>query len=293
MVNSTIIPRGPTPRRLALVLGSGGVRSVAALGIADVLTSEGLRPDLLVGCSSGAIFAATIAMGLSSNESLALATRLWSADLTQKKRWQAYAQLIAPKLFGFDASFSLRDARSIAVRIQEAFGPRLIERLPTSLRVVTTETATGKCVVLARGSISNALRASVALPFIFPSVEIDGRRLSDGVLSNPLPVSVAHDAHAVLALGFRGVMPRRIDRPARLVAQVSTAMINNLQQAHLTAAAAAGQRVLSIGLDLDRRIGLWETAAMPRIFEAGRKAALQHLPAIRALLNDYESKVAA
>jgi NTE family protein len=45
-----------------------------------------------------------------------------------------------------------------------------------------------------------------------PSVEIDGRRLSDGVVSNPLPVSVAHDARAVIALGFRGVMPRPIDR---------------------------------------------------------------------------------
>ena len=293
MVNSTISSRPSKPLRLALVLGSGGVRSVAALGIADVLAAEGLRPDLLVGCSSGAIFAATIAMGLSSSESLALATRLWSADLTQKKRWQAYAQLIAPRLFGFDAGFSIRDARLIAGRIQDAFGPRLIEELPTSLRVVTTEMATGNSVVLRRGSVSNALRASVALPFLFPSVEIDGRRLSDGVLSNPLPVSVASDAHAVLALGFQGVMPRRIDRPARLVAQVSTAMINNLQQTHISAAIAAGQRVLNIELDLSGRIGLWETAAMPRIFEAGRRAALSNLPAIHALVRDYESKEAA
>jgi NTE family protein len=292
MVNSTTAARGPAPLRLALVLGSGGVRSVAALGIADVLAREGLRPDLLVGCSSGAIFAATIAMGLSSRESLALATRLWSADLTQKKRWHAYAQLVAPKLFGFDASFSLRDSRSIGIRIEEAFGSRLLDNLPTPLRVVTTETTTGNCVVLTRGRIADALRASVALPFIFPSVEIDGRRLGDGVLSNPLPVSVAHDAHTVLALGFQGVMPRRIDRPSRLMAQVSTAMINNLQRTHLKAAAAAGQRVFSIGLDLDRRIGLWETAAMPRIYEAGRNAALRHLPAIRALL-DCENREAA
>ena len=86
MVNSTISSRQAKPLRLALVLGSGGVRSVAALGIADVLATEGLRPDLLVGCSSDAIFAATVAMELSSKESLALATRLWSADLTQRKR---------------------------------------------------------------------------------------------------------------------------------------------------------------------------------------------------------------
>jgi len=294
MTNSTTAARPISPpRRLALVLGSGGVRSVAALGIAEVLASEGLRPDLLVGCSSGAIFAATIAMGLSSKDALELSMKLWSADLTQKTRWQAYAQLIAPKLFGFDAGFSLRDAHSIANRIREAFNSRLLQDLPTPLRVVTTETATGDCAVLTRGRICDALRASVALPFIFPSVEIDGRRLSDGVISNPLPVSVAHDANVVLALGFEGLMPRRIDRPSRLVSQVSTSMINNLQRTHLLAAQAAGQRVLSIELELDRRIGLWETAAMPRIFEAGRNAAQHYLPDIRALVGQGSAQQAA
>jgi NTE family protein len=269
---------------LALVLGSGGVRSVAALGIADVLTAEGLQPDLIVGCSSGAIFGATLAMGLSSSDSLALAMRLWSADLTQKKRWSAYAQLVAPKLLGFDAGFSLRDAKLIARRIVDAYGSRCLEGLPTALRVVTTDMMTGESVVLTRGSVAQALRASIALPFLFPSVDVDGRRLGDGVISNPLPISVASDAHAVIALGFRGVMPRRIDRPSRLIAQVSTAMINNLQQSRVDAARAAGQRVLLLDLDIDRRIGLWETAAMPRIFEAGRRAAAQHLFAIRGLI---------
>jgi NTE family protein len=117
--------------------------------------------------------------------------------------------------------------------------------------------------------------------------------LSDGVLSNPLPVSVASDAHVVLALGFSGVMPRRVDRPARLIAQVSTAMINNLQQTHISAAVAAGLRVLNIELDLSDRISLWDTSAMPRIFEAGRRAARQNLPAIHALLRSYEDKDAA
>jgi NTE family protein len=56
--------------RLALVLGSGGVRSIAAIGIADVLAREGIRPDLIVGCSSGALFGALIAMGMTSDEAL-------------------------------------------------------------------------------------------------------------------------------------------------------------------------------------------------------------------------------
>jgi NTE family protein len=80
-------------------------------------------------------------------------------------------------------------------------------------------------------------------------------------------------------------MPRRIDRASRLVAQVTTAMINNLQQARIDAARAAGQRMLHIEIDIDKRIGLWDTAAMPRIFETGRRAAIDRLPAIDAMLN--------
>ena len=72
--------RAANAPHLALVLGSGGVRSVAALGIADVLVNAGLRPDLVVGCSSGALFGACIAMGMTGEQGLAAATRLWSAD---------------------------------------------------------------------------------------------------------------------------------------------------------------------------------------------------------------------
>jgi NTE family protein len=282
----------PRPR-LALVLGSGGVRSAAALGIAEVLAREGLSPNVIVGCSSGALFGALLAMDLPTRTRLDMVTKFWSADLTQKRRWASYLQLVAPKLLGFDAGFSLRDARMIARRIEDGFGNRLIESLPVPLRIVTTETATGDSVVLTHGRLTDALRASMALPFLFPSVEIAGRRLADGVIADPLPVSAAHDCDAIVTLGFRGVMPRRIDRPSRLLAQVSTAMINNLQKAHIRAAEAAGQRVLNIELALDRRIGLWETAAMPRIFEAGRSAAERYLPEIRAMLGCVGGQVAA
>jgi NTE family protein len=286
-MNSTLT-NAPAYPRLALVLGSGGVRSAAALGLTDVLAREGVRPDLIVGCSSGALYGAAVAMGMSHAKALTL----WSSDLTEQRRWRAYAELLAPRLFGFGAHFSLRDAGLISTRIRTGFGGWQLETLPTPLRVVTTDAATGESVVLARGSLADALCASIALPFVFPSVAIDGRRLCDGVLANPLPISVASDARATLALGFRGVMPRRIDRPGRLLAQVTTSMINNLQQAHIQAAQAAGQRVLSIELDLDARIGLWQASAIPRIYEAGRRAARRHLPEILAMLNETSARAA-
>jgi len=279
--------------RLALVLGSGGVRSIAAVGIVEVLAEAGLRPEVIVGCSSGALFGATIALGMTSHEALDAATALWSSDLTQRRRWRAYAQLLAPRLFGFDAGFSLRDGRRIGQSIERAFGARQLEELPIPLRVVATDARSGARVVLCRGPLAQALRASTALPLIFPSVEIDGRRLVDGVVSDPLPVSVAADAAAVLTLGFKGGMPRRIDRASRLVAQASTALINNLQQARLDAARNAGQRVLELELALERHVGLWETRAMPYLFEAGRRAARAQLAQIAVLADQVAPRATA
>jgi NTE family protein len=159
--------------------------------------------------------------------------------------------------------------------------------------VAATEAASGDPVVLTRGRLVDALRASMALPFIFPSVEIEGRRLVDGVISDPLPVAAAADAQAVITLGFHGAMPRRIDRPSRLLGQISTALTNNLLQARVMAARAAGQRVLNIELLLDRRVGLWDTSAMPYLFDAGRRAAEARLPQILALLERPTERSAA
>ena len=143
----------------------------------------------------------------------------------------------------------------------------------------------GERVVLRSGSVVQALRASFALPFMFAPVMIDGRRLVDGCLTDPLPVSAAADAHAVLALGFPAPMPHRIDRPSRLLAQVSCSLLNNLMQARLAEARVGGQRLLRIEPQLHQRVGLFDTAAMPALVEAGRRATEAALPAIVDLLN--------
>ncbi|TXC66981.1 hypothetical protein FSC37_18085 [Piscinibacter aquaticus] len=190
------------PSALALVLGSGGVRSIAALGVTDVLARHGIQPDLVVGCSSGALFGALIAARTPPAEGLAQARRLWSAELTGQRNWRAYAQLLVPRWAGFDADFALRRGTLIAERINAAFGDRRIETLPLPLRIAATDAATGEPVLLTRGPLAAALCASMAVPFLFPPVRIDGQRLVDGVVSDPLPVSAALDADVLVTLGF-------------------------------------------------------------------------------------------
>ncbi|MEY3251680.1 MAG: hypothetical protein RL227_653 [Pseudomonadota bacterium] len=270
--------------RFAIVLGSGGVRSIAALGMVEVLTREGLRPDLVVGCSAGAMFGALIAAGHGAEEAVRIATTLWSAEVTKQRRWRAIPQMLWPRLGRFDADFALRDDRLVMQRLQQAFGDVQIEALPLVLRVTTTDAATGERVVLRSGSLVQALRASIALPFMFKPVHIGGRRLIDGFVADPLPVSAAPDAHALLALGFQSPMPYRVDGPSRMLAQVTSALTNNLMQARLAEARAGGTRLLSLVPTLERRVGLFDTEAMPYLVDAGRRATEAALPAIKALL---------
>lgn len=272
------------PPRFALVLGSGGVRSIAALGMVEVLAREGLVPDLVVGCSAGAMFGALIAAGHDARESIRVATTLWSPEVTRKRRWRAVPQMLWPRLGRFDADFSLRDDGPVMQRLEQAFGDVRIEHLRTALRVTTTDAATGERVLLREGTLVTALRASIALPFMFSPVHLDGRRLIDGFVADPLPVSAASDAQAVLALGFESPMPYRIDGPSRMLAQVTSALTNNLMQARLAEAQGNGTRLLSIVPRLERRVGLFDTEAMPYLVEAGRRATEAALPNILALV---------
>ena len=287
-------PTHPTPQhRFAIVLGSGGVRSIAALGMVEVLAREGLRPDLVVGCSAGAMFGALIAAGHDAEEAVRIATTLWSADVTRQRRWRAIPQMLWPRLGGFNADFALRDDRLVMQRLHQAFGDLQIESLGVALRVTTTDATTGERVVLRSGSLVQALRASIALPFMFKPVHIDGRRLIDGFVTDPLPVSAAADAHTVLALGFESPMPQRVDGPSRMLAQVTSALTNNLMQARLAEASGGGTRLLSLVPRLERRVGLFDTAAMPYLVDAGRRATEAALPAIHALLRSPAARVAA
>ena len=291
--SSFLSPSSPPRHRFAIVLGSGGVRSIAALGMVEVLAREGLRPDLIVGCSAGAMFGALIAAGHDAEEAVRIATTLWSAEVTRHRRWRAIPQMLWPRLGRFDADFALRDDRLVMQRLAQAFGDVHIEALHLALRVTTTDAATGERVVLRSGSLVQALRASIALPFMFKPVHIDGRRLIDGFVADPLPVSAAADAHTVLALGFESPMPHRVDRPSRLLAQVTSALTNNLMQARLAEANAGGTRLLSLVPQLERRVGLFDTSAMPYLVDAGRRAAEAALPAIHTLLHRAPKLAAA
>jgi NTE family protein len=99
--------------RFALVIGSGGGRSVATPGVAGALWLRGNRPDPIVGYRAGAIFSALLAVSHQVQDAVRVATTLRSAELTRRRRWRGLVEMFVSKRLHFNADFCLRDDRAI------------------------------------------------------------------------------------------------------------------------------------------------------------------------------------
>jgi len=172
--------------KIGLVLGSGGARGYAHLGVLKALYEADIDIDLVVGTSFGAIVGAGYAAGrnIYELEKIALETG-----------WMKLLKMIdvaPPK--GIFAGNKLERFFSVLTR-QKHFS-----ELKVPLTVVATDIKTGEEVLINKGSVSKAILASSAFPGIFAPVEIDNRWLVDGVLVNPLPIQTAFDMGADIVI---------------------------------------------------------------------------------------------
>jgi len=194
----TIADVGPKPiegkfRRpsIGLVLGSGAARGFAHIGVIHALIEHGITPDIVVGTSIGALVG-----GCYANNQLE-ELESWARSLTLRR--------IIGYLDVRIGGSGLIGGGRLARRLEEAMGARTIEELPVRFAAIATEVGTGHEIWLTRGALALALRASYALPGIFPPVRLGGRWLVDGALVNPVPVSMAR------AFGARVVIAVNLD----------------------------------------------------------------------------------
>ena len=175
---------------IGLVLGSGAARGFAHIGVIHALKAYGIVPDIIVGTSIGAVVGGCYASGQLDG------LEAWARSLTRR-------QIISYLDVRIGGSGLISGGR-LAARLQELVGKISIENMPVRFAAIATEVGTGHEVWLARGSLALALRASYALPGIFPPVSIGGRWLVDGALVNPMPVSVARafGARVVIAVNL-------------------------------------------------------------------------------------------
>ena len=182
------MPDETTSRRptIALALGGGAARGFAHIGVIRALVAKGFKPDVIAGTSIGAVVGGCYAAGKLDD------IEQWARSLTRRR------------LFSYlDVSLGglgLISGTRVFEALSEAIGDVKIEALPLRFAAIATEIGTGHEIWLTRGRLADALRASYALPGIFPAVQVGERWLMDGALVNPVPVSAAR------ALGARIVI---------------------------------------------------------------------------------------
>ena len=172
--------------RVALVLGSGGARGYAHIGVIDALRERGFDVVGISGSSMGALVGALQAADKLDEFSS------WASALTQS----AVLRLLDPSL---TAAGVLR-AEKILATVREIIGPRTIESLPIHYTAVSTDLIAGKSVWLQRGPIDAAIRASIAIPGVIAPYLLDGRLLADGGILDPLPMAPLAAVNADLTI---------------------------------------------------------------------------------------------
>jgi NTE family protein len=273
--------------RLAVVIGSGSVKCAAAVGLWRVLQREKIDVDLLVGCSGGALFAAGLALGYPPDEVQSLAQRFFTREATGKRDRMALWRAAFPRLLGFREQWGLRDDRPVLAGMRAALGERTFADARTPLLITATDFHNGEQVVLSEGSLVDAIRASIAIPFAFAPWKVGGRLLIDGFLSDPLPVGVAvrEGAHVILAMGFDSPYQTEVRSAGRFAFQVSSIMTNNLlRSAFAFHGLAHHGEMIPIMPRFAQRVGLFDTKKIPYVIEEGERAAEEQLPYLKRLL---------
>jgi len=277
----------PSNRRIALVIGAGSVKCAAALGLQKVLDREGIGVDLVVGCSGGSMYATFIALGINVQTAEEMTRRLWTSELTKRRHYPSLLRAMLPQIFPFRESFGLVDDRLILDRLQTAFGTRTFEEARIPLYLTATDFHNGEQMVFSSGKLVDAIRASIAIPYVFRPWPIDGRLFVDGFLTDPMPVGVAikHGANVIVTLGFESPYQRRTTSVLRFAFQLSSIMSNNLLRANYAFHNLAHHtEILPIIPQFRESIRIFDTHKIPYVIEEGERAAEQQLPYLRRLL---------
>lgn len=190
----------PTPARsVALVLGAGGARGLAHIGVIEELAARGYRLAAIAGSSMGALVGGIHAAGRLNEY------RDWACALDR-------GDVLRLLDFAFGHPGLIKGERVISA-MQDLVGDHRIEELSLPFVAVATDLGSQREVWLARGRLFDAIRASIAIPMMFTPHRLDGRDLVDGGLLAPVPIAatrlfsadlvIAVDANAQSTLNLR------------------------------------------------------------------------------------------
>ena len=284
-------PAKPRPR-IGLVLGGGGAKGAAHVGVLAVLDEMHIPVDCIIGTSMGALVGGTYASGMSAGElDTAIRSISWQDTLGRRglRRQVPMRRKLVGSTYSNSLEFGVRDgslmapnglisAQNVDLMIQYLVGRSRgvadFDKLPIPFRAVATDMQSGEMVVLDSGDLALAMRASMAVPGVFSPVNIDGRILGDGGLTRNVPVDIARQtcADVVIAVAVPNPTPTAADlrSPITMMARTLDVLIGANERQQLDTLGPADVKIV---IDM----GDIGSASFDRVEDAipkGRTAAL-------------------
>ena len=173
-------------RQVGLALGAGGARGLAHIGVLQILTEAGIPIDSVVGTSSGALVGAIYAAGQLENFERQVRDYEWTDVLAM---WDP----VWPRSGIMSGSKALE-------RLAGLVGEWRVEDLAVAFGAVSVDLVTGDEILIRRGRVADAVRASISVPGVFVPLRAGRRLLVDGAIRNPVPVSALGEMGADLRI---------------------------------------------------------------------------------------------
>jgi len=248
--------------RICLALSGGGARGFAHIGALQALEELRVPVDCIAGTSMGSIVGGLYATGMSPREiEDAIGTVDWGnlfndrpprRDLSFRRKQDDVADLAEVEVGIKDGRIALPRGLIAGQKIGfvlesltlRAAGVEDFDTLPIPFRAVATDIGTGSMVVLRRGKLADALRASMSLPGLVAPIEIDGRLLVDGGLVRNLPVDVAREMGADVVIAIDISTPLDPPSAIRSVTDVTRQVTGMLTHGNVEAQAAAADLLI-------------------------------------------------
>ena len=305
LVGVTVAGAEAPPRpRVCLALAGGGALGLAHVGVLRALEEMRVPIDCIAGTSMGAIVGGLYAAGYSPAELEELALTLdWSGFVRDapERRHLPYRRKIDDQLYltrwefgvsksGLELPAGLVGGHRLGVELRllglRAIGVESFDDLPIPFRAVAADATDGETVVLDRGNLASALRASMAVPGLFAPVERDGRLLVDGgVVANvPVDAALAMGAEVVIAVDLGRPLAER-DRPKSITGVVSQSL-DALRQRESARALAKADLVVRPDLE---DWSLLDFHAAGELLERGAAAARGQMSSLQRFAVDSAS----
>jgi NTE family protein len=244
----TAVTPAKTPR-IGLALSGGGARGIAHIGVLKVLEELRVPVHCVTGTSMGSIVGAGFASGstparleervLKTDWDSVFTDRPPRQEIAQRRKTDDYKTLFAPEFGVKDGGLALPKGILSGIAIESYFRGLTdaagditdFQKLPIPFRAVAADIETGEAVVLDRGSLSQAMRASMSVPGAMTPVEINGRLLVDGGIANNLPIDEARKLCADVIIAVDISTPPLTRDKLKSALTVSAQLLNFLGKA--------------------------------------------------------------